>query len=455
MDLRDFAVAVVSRLQNAGFEALFAGGCVRDQLMGLQPKDYDVATSATPDEVRQLFGHRKTLPIGAAFGVISVIGPRRIGQVEVATFRKDAEYSDGRHPDSVEFTNAQEDARRRDFTINGMFYNPITEQVIDYVGGRQDIEIGCVRAIGDPRQRIHEDKLRMLRAVRFAATFNFKLDPATEAAITKCATEIQEISAERIGTEFNRILASNNRARGVELMLSTGLLKQLVPQSLVPEFSLLEDNRLDILNRLAKLNSDRFEPALFLLFQPCFLRLTGEEDWRDAFPANTVTTQNSDKANEGIYSWIESLREKIAIRGKRVAQLSRQVQNRLKLTNQQRDDLAWIANHWQILAAADRLPWALLQPLLLHPAAELGLKVIEAIDISSPGLKFCRMGLNQSTDQFNPPYFLTGEDLIRLGLKPSPEFKNLIQQVRDRQLEGNLDSRAAAEAWVLKRQSRC
>src|SRR5690349_3855336 len=167
---RAFALDVARRLRERGYESLWAGGCVRDQLLGLTPKDYDVATNATPEQVRDLFGHRKTIAIGAAFGVISVIGPRPAGQIDVATFRRDSDTSDGRRPDAVTFTNAEEDARRRDFTINGLFFDPIDERVIDYVGGQEDLKRGVMRAIGEPAQRFDEDKLRMLRAVRFTAT---------------------------------------------------------------------------------------------------------------------------------------------------------------------------------------------------------------------------------------------------------------------------------------------
>ncbi|MCR4411750.1 MAG: CCA tRNA nucleotidyltransferase, partial [Thermoguttaceae bacterium] len=164
---RQFAEEVVRRLRAAGFLAYWAGGCVRDQLMGLDPKDYDVATSAVPEQVRQVFGRRRTVAVGAAFGVITVVGPPGAGQIEVATFRSDRTYSDGRHPDEVVFSSPEEDAARRDFTINGLFYDPVAQEVIDYVGGRDDLARRLLRAIGDPRQRFAEDKLRLLRAVRF------------------------------------------------------------------------------------------------------------------------------------------------------------------------------------------------------------------------------------------------------------------------------------------------
>src|SRR5687768_15104483 len=191
----EFALDVVRRLRAAGFEALFAGGCVRDQILGIPPKDYDVATSALPEQIQDVFGRRKTLAIGASFGVITVIGPKGAGQIDVATFRRDAAYSDGRHPDSVSFTTAEQDALRRDFTINGLFFDPVNSEVIDYVGGQEDLRRGVVRAIGDPRQRIAEDKLRMLRAVRFAARFDFAIDAATLTAIQQQARELVIVSA--------------------------------------------------------------------------------------------------------------------------------------------------------------------------------------------------------------------------------------------------------------------
>ena len=227
---RRFAVEVVRRLREAGFEAYWAGGCVRDQLLGRTPKDYDVATNAVPDQVRRLFGRRRTLAIGAAFGVIAVIGPKAAGMVEVTTFRRDAPYSDGRHPDSVTFSSAEEDASRRDFTINGLFYDPIEQRVIDFVGGQTDLAAKRLRAIGHARERFAEDKLRMLRAVRFAATFDFTLDDEVRAAIAEMAAEIHVVSPERIAMEMRRMLADPSRAAGVRLMLETGWPQEVLPE---------------------------------------------------------------------------------------------------------------------------------------------------------------------------------------------------------------------------------
>ena len=183
-------------------------------VFGRTPGDYDVATNAKPDEIRRVFGERRTLAIGAAYGVIAVLGPPEAGQVEVTTFRSDADYRDGRHPGRVVFSSPEEDAQRRDFTINGMFFDPLAEQVIDFVGGQEDLQRRIIRAIGDPRARITEDKLRMLRAVRFAARFDFELDPATAAAIREMATELTVVSAERIAAEMEAMLLDEHRGAG-------------------------------------------------------------------------------------------------------------------------------------------------------------------------------------------------------------------------------------------------
>ncbi len=227
---RRFALEVVRRLREAGFEAYWAGGCVRDELLHRLPKDYDVATGARPEQIRQLFGEKKTLAIGAAFGVITVRGPRKAGMVEVATFRQDAAYSDGRHPDHVTFSSAQEDARRRDFTINGLFFDPLECRVIDFVGGQEDLAQRVIRAVGPPAERFAEDKLRMLRAVRFSAAFGFALEDDTRAAIRQMAGQIGAVSPERIAMEMGRMLSEPGRGEAVRLLLETGLAGAVLPE---------------------------------------------------------------------------------------------------------------------------------------------------------------------------------------------------------------------------------
>jgi tRNA nucleotidyltransferase/poly(A) polymerase len=225
MSNKQAAIEIVRRLQRHGFEALLAGGCVRDMLLGRPAKDYDVATNARPADVTRLFA--RTLQVGAKFGVVIVLLRGR--QVEVATFRSEAGYEDGRHPTEVRFTSAAEDASRRDFTINGMFYDPLKERVIDYVGGQADLERRILRTIGDPDERFGEDYLRLLRAVRFSTQLGFALEPETYAAIVRNAANIVRISGERIAIELEGILVHPNRGTGAALLVETGLARAIFP----------------------------------------------------------------------------------------------------------------------------------------------------------------------------------------------------------------------------------
>ncbi|MHC4843199.1 MAG: CCA tRNA nucleotidyltransferase [Planctomycetota bacterium] len=225
MTNREAALIVIRKLRRTGYEALLAGGCVRDMLLRRRAKDYDVATNAKPAEVIKLF--RRTLKVGAKFGVVIVLIKDK--QVEVATFRTETDYTDGRHPGRVVFSTASEDATRRDFTVNGMFYDPIKRKVIDYVKGKSDLKKCIIRTIGDPTERFNEDYLRMLRAVRFSTQLGFKIDPKTFSAITKYARRIKDISGERQCAELEGILVSPGRADGVELLIKSGLLQALFP----------------------------------------------------------------------------------------------------------------------------------------------------------------------------------------------------------------------------------
>ncbi len=219
------AIQIIRKLRKAGFEALLAGGCVRDMLCGKKPKDYDVVTSAKPAEVCRLF--RRTIKVGAKFGVIIVMLDKH--QIEVATFRAETGYSDGRRPDKVSFTCAKEDALRRDFTINGMFYDPLKKEVIDYVGGRGDLKKKTIRTIGKPAERFSEDYLRMLRAVRFSAQLDFKIEKNTLNAVKKHSANIVKISGERIAMEIESLFAAAKRKKGVKLLNETGLAKHIFP----------------------------------------------------------------------------------------------------------------------------------------------------------------------------------------------------------------------------------
>ncbi|NQT53328.1 CCA tRNA nucleotidyltransferase, partial [bacterium] len=224
--LRRKARQIVERLAEAGHQALFAGGCVRDMLRKEEPHDIDIATDATPDEVQELFEH--TVAVGSRYGVVVVL----LGdhQFEVATFRTEDGYADGRHPEHVEFADAKADAERRDFTINGLFYSPIADDVLDYVNGQADLAAGVIRAIGNPHQRFAEDALRLLRGIRFAARFGYTLDPATQAAIEAHAADIQRVSRERVREELARILTGPSPGQALELLRTTGLLHHILPE---------------------------------------------------------------------------------------------------------------------------------------------------------------------------------------------------------------------------------
>jgi tRNA nucleotidyltransferase/poly(A) polymerase len=406
MNPRKFAIEITSRLQEAGYTALFAGGCVRDALLDRKPKDYDVATSATPDQVQQLFGRKRTLAIGKAFGVITVLAPKGADPIEVATFRRDSGYSDGRRPDSVEFTDAREDAIRRDFTINGMFYDPIVEEVIDYVGGQEDLAMKVVRAIGDPDERIEEDKLRMLRGIRFAATFGFDLESNTLAAIQKRAGEISVVSPERIGNELRRMLAHNNKDLALGLLWKSKLWREIVPSNeMVSQTNW--DFRKEMLRRL---NSNDFATVIHLLF------------------SHVLADSIKDRGRPKFLS---------------------QLQSAWRLTNDEVDRAEWIARHHALLTNADEKPWSEIQPLLLSPHVKFALDVADVLYRDAAGIKFCRERLGWPAEKLNPTPLTDGGTLKSLGITPGPQFKELLSKVRALQLDGKLQTVEAAKEWLI------
>jgi len=409
---RQFALRIVDRLADAGFEAYWAGGCVRDLLMDVQPKDYDVATSATPEQVRQIFGKRSTLAIGESFGVVVVIGPRDESgehlKVEVATFRTDGSYSDGRRPDTVTFTSPREDALRRDYTINGMFYDPIREGVLDYVGGQEDLKRRVIRSIGDPEARIAEDKLRMLRAVRFTARFDFELDTATADAIRRQAPQLDAVSPERISQELRAILAHPNRARAGELLVSLGLLPVVFPEL----EALADSSYVYETLELWKLQSlERFELALAILLRG----LRGRTD-PDASSSRSPGTM------------VES------------------ICRRLRLSNRESDAINWLVEHHQDLNDARNLPLHVLKTRLTHASREMLLEWtrVRAVqqDMEPVDYEFCREYLQLTTlEQLDPPPCVTGADLISAGCRPGPDFSEMLARVRRAQLDEQISTR--------------
>lgn len=402
---REFAVEVVRRLREAGFEAYWAGGCVRDQLLGEAAKDYDVATSATPDQVRRVFGRRRTQVVGAAFGVITVVGPPGAGHIEVATFRSDRGYSDGRHPDAVVFSTAEEDAARRDFTINGLFYDPLEDRVIDYVGGREDLQRRVLRAIGDPRARLAEDKLRMLRAVRFAARFDLTIAPETFEAVREMAWQITAVSAERIAAEMQALLVDRRRARGVRLLVETGLASVILPEIVPADGSSAALEQ--ALGTLERLEVPSFALALAAL-------VCGFVDGRGV----------------------------------------RAIGRRWKLALRDVARAAWLVQHRPLLELAGRLPWSKVQPVVAHPGSRellaLGEAEVRAGLRPPDDTAWWRDKLELPAEILNPPPLITGEDLKSLGLRPGPLFRPLLDRVRAAQLDGQV--RTPDEALSLAQQ---
>ncbi len=408
---RDFAVEVVQRLTDAGYQALWAGGCVRDSLLGRLPKDYDVATSALPDQVRQVFGNHKTLTVGASFGVIIVLGSKKARQIEVATFRTDGDYLDGRHPASVSFSTPEEDAKRRDFTINGMFYDPVDEKVLDFVGGEADLNARIVRAIGNPQDRMTEDKLRMLRAVRFTANLGFELDQATADAIRGMASQITVVSAERISQELKRILVDPNRSIGLALANDVNLLPAILPElsPVIIECGAASYSEWEqTLQMLLKLENPSFELAAATL--------------------------------------LRSMQQPRSVRT---------LCRRLKLSNDEIDRIEWVVEHQDDLHQASELSQAQLKRTLSHRYAADLLQSMRAeanvIGKHAESAKFCTQFLKETPAvELNPPPLLTGNDLIARGLDPGREFKQLLDTVRDAQLEGEITSAAEAIELALQ-----
>ena len=397
---RRFAEEIVRKLRAAGFETYWAGGCVRDRLMGRRPKDYDVATGATPPQIQQVFGRRRTLAIGAAFGVITVVGPREAGQVEVTTFRQDAAYSDGRHPDHVTFSTAAEDASRRDFTINGLFYDPVEDRVIDLVGGREDLRRGVIRAIGDPAARFAEDKLRMLRAVRFSATLGFPIEPATLEAVRRMAGQITVVSPERIAAEIERMLVDRNRAAAVRLVLEAGLAPAVLPEVVGhgDEHRRRLEAALEVVERLC-------EPGFPLALAGLLCRLVDGE-------------------------------------------AARAVCRRWRLSNHQTERTGWLVEHHEALRGARAMRWSALQKLLIHEGIEDLLALGEAAAATGRGdpaeVEHCRRLLQKPPEELDPPPLLTGDDLIAHGVPTGPVYSVLLERARDAQLDGQVHDKAEA-----------
>ncbi|MFM7133804.1 MAG: CCA tRNA nucleotidyltransferase [Planctomycetota bacterium] len=401
LPLRVAAAEVAARLAAAGFDALFAGGCVRDEILGLEPKDYDIATSATPAEIRAIFPRARD--VGEAFGVMLV---RHGGhQFEVATFRTDGPYDDRRRPSHIEFSTDREDAARRDFTINGIFMRPATGETVDYFGGKADIERRVVRAIRDPHERIAEDRLRMLRAIRFAARLDFTIEEATASAIRTHARELDGVSRERIGDELRRMLGHPARARAAALVESLGL-----------------------------------DHAVFgaCLIVPAHPRLAGLR--AQAGVAEALAAWFLDRAALGAsgYADLADPAEAVSL-----------LRNQLLLSNIESDELSAILDaRAAIVGRFDAEPMAGQVRMAARPGFDRALAIL-AIERPQDAARWRARADEVLPARMLPQPFLDGTALIRAGLRPGPDFKSLLDRTLDAQIEGRVRSAEEALAFAL------
>ena len=431
---RTAAKKIVERLQAAGFAAFWVGGCVRDFLLGREPQDFDIATDAKPGQVEKLF--RKTIPVGKKFGVIIVVEGGQ--QFQVATFRAEADYQDGRHPEKVFFANAEADARRRDFTVNGLFYDPLTKKIHDWVGGEKDLRAKIIRTIGKPEERFGEDHLRLLRAVRFAAQLDFEIEPETFAAVKKLAPKIKLISAERIRDELLKLFSPPHAARGLQLLRESGLLEHILPELAAtigceqspdfhPEGTVFEHIKL-MLEKLPP-DSNELLPWTVLLHDI----------------AKPVTAEK-DLATGKIHFYGH---EKIG------AEMARAILNRLRFPKKQIDEIVACVLHHMQFKDVKQMRKSTLRRLLLRETFPLELELHKLDCLGSHGdlelYDFLILQAEELKKQpaIRPP-LLTGKDLIALGMKPGKEMGAMLHEIREKQLQDELKTPRQAMAWVKK-----
>jgi poly(A) polymerase len=427
---------VAQRLRANGHIAYFAGGCVRDMVRGLAAKDFDIATDATPEIVQKIFSH--TYAVGAHFGVVVVVENGL--NFEVATFRSDGAYLDHRHPADVRFSSPEEDAKRRDFAINGMFFDPEKNEVIDFVGGRTDLAAKLVRAIGDPAARFAEDRLRMLRAVRFATVLDYKIDNPTWDALVASAASINEISAERIREELLKIFLSPNRVRGWNLLDRSGLLRTVLPEldamkgclqpeQFHPEGDVFEHTRL----MLELLPEEVSAPlVLSVLFHDVAKPVTA-----------TVDETGRIRFNE---------HDRIG------AAMTESIMERLRFSRAEIDAVVEMVRQHMVFKDVPNMRVAKLKRFMARTtfAEELELHRVDCA--SSHKMMDNYEFLLQKREEFAnepiiPPPLVRGDDLIALGMKPGPKFGEILEAVETRQLEGTLKDRDEALDWVRREYS--
>jgi tRNA nucleotidyltransferase/poly(A) polymerase len=427
---------IVRKLRASGHVAYFAGGCVRDLLHGQTPKDIDIATDARPELVQKIFP--RTHAVGAHFGVIVVL--ENGFQFEVATFRSDGVYLDGRRPAEVHFSSPEEDAARRDFTINGMFFDPVANAVIDFVGGRADLEARLIRAIGDPAERFTEDRLRMLRAVRFATVLQFEIDPATWGALIDKAPTITEISAERIREELVRTFLSPHRARGWDLLEASGLMRVIFPEieamkgckqppQFHPEGDVFQHTRL-----MLKLLPEKV--SLPLVFSVLFHDI-GKPPTASVDEAGRIRFNGHDRLG---------------------AEMTEAIMQRLRFSRAEIDATVEAVRQHMVFKDVPKMRMAKLKRFMARPTFEDELELHRVDCASSHRMMENYDFLLRKREEFAnepiiPPPLVRGDDLLALGLKPGPRIGEILEAVETRQLEGELRSREEALAWLKREYS--
>ena len=424
---------IAAHLRESGHLAYFAGGCVRDIVRGETPKDFDIATDAKPENVQKLFP--RTYAVGAHFGVILVV--ENGFQFEVATFRSDEAYIDGRHPSAVHFSSPEEDAKRRDFTINGMFYDPVAEEVIDFVGGCADIAARLLRAIGDPARRFAEDRLRMLRAVRLATVLDYQIDKQTWAALLANAASINEISAERIRDELMRIFLWPSRTRGWDLLDSSGLMRAVLPEiegmkgckqpeQFHPEGDVFEHTRL----MLQFLPEKVSVPLVFSVLL------------HDVAKPRTATVDETGRIRFSGHDRIG-------------AEMTEEIMRRLRFSGAEIDATVEMVRQHMVFKDVPKMREAKLKRFMARPTFDDELELHRVDCEGSHRMLDNYEFLLRKREEFAsepiiPPPLVRGDDLIALGLKPGPRFGEILEAVETRQLEGNLRTREEALGWVQR-----
>lgn len=436
MKARELANSICEMLRRNKYQALLVGGCVRDLLLGREPADYDVATDATPVEVAGLFP--ESVAVGAQFGVILI--PKNGLKVEVATFRSDMGYSDGRHPDGVVYSKTpQEDVQRRDFTINGLLMRHDSDEVLDFVGGQKDLQSGTVRAIGDPELRFAEDKLRMMRAVRFAARFGFEIEPATFRAIRRHVKEIEKVSPERLREELTRMLTEGAARRAFELLDETWLLGQVLPE-------------------IAAMKGVEQPPE----FHPegdvwIHTRLMLEQLAKGASPTLAWGVLLHDVGKPPTFQSAEETGDRIRFNhhvdvGVKMAQA---MCRRLRFSNEESGQIAALVENHMRFGAVEAMKKATLKRFVRLPQFDEHMELHRLDCLSShrhlDSYEFVQHFLDETPpEQVRPERLITGDDLLAMGFAPSPEFSRILKAVEDAQLEGQVTTREEARDYVVK-----